>query len=239
MSASGDSPNRTTVSQPAAFRFGWPAAAVAIVAILALSIVLGVRACMRPAVVTAKSLGGAVETTAAAGADAARTFAEAFRKAFHIQPTVTTKTQVVAMAPIDAARLVVVEQTVPVRSKMTSEFLKSTKRLEAEGEFRILAGYDLAKPFDIQIADNGRVRIAAPPPAILAVETLRTEIAGQDGLWNKISDDERNQALRQLQIEARAQVEEDLIEEARSALTRLVAGIDPDWTIDWQHGPEL
>ncbi len=224
-------------------RWAWPLALVVVTAIVCLALVLVVQAVMRPVDKAGEGLqsafqqvGDAMGKGVDAGIVAAQKLASAFERTFNVQPTVTVESRVVTTAPRDLAQIVVVEQTVPVRREIEHEFLKSTKRLVAKGEFRVLAGYDLAETFEVDVDDVGGVVVRAPEPRILAVETTRVEVEGQDGLWNKISDGDRNQALADLQEEAREAAGEVLLEEARHALRRLISGLGGDWRIVWNGG---
>lgn len=224
-------------------RISWPLVLIIVLVLLAAAVVLVIQALLRPvdriaegAQYLSHKFGDSTEKAVDAGLVAANKLASAIERRFSVQPTISTQTQVVTTAPRDLAQLVVVEQIVPVRREVTHEFLKSTKRLVATGEFRVLAGYDLAEPFAVVVEQNGDVVIRAPQPRILAVETQHIEVEGMDGLWNKISDEERNEALADLRAEARSASTQALLEEARDAIRRIVANQGSNWRVEWIVG---
>ncbi len=99
-------------------------------------------------------------------------------------------------------------------------WLGSTKRIEYKGKFRAKAGYDLTQPFSIDISADGKtIRAHMPSTRINSVEQLKLEvIRDENGVWNKITPQEREQALNALLQNARASLEKiDILKEADKA----------------------
>jgi hypothetical protein len=104
-----------------------------------------------------------------------------------------------------------------------STWLGSTKRIELKGRFIAKAGYDLTKPFSIDISEDGKTITANMPPArINSVEQLKMEvIKDENGIWNKISPQEREQAMNALLQDARKSIEKSgILDEADKAFMR-------------------
>ena len=176
---------------------GWPAALVLIVLIAAGAVYLSVRE-------AGQSAGRMFE----GGANAAEKLAGAVSGLWNVRPQVVYDDSVVVERGTGVARLVVVEHPVEVSREMSHEFLRSTKRLRIEGEFLVLAGFDLDKPFSVTTSGE-LVEVVVPAPEVLGVETVDIEVREmRDGLWNKLRPEEIEQAVNDLPGLARSQVGE-------------------------------
>ncbi|MEX1117095.1 MAG: DUF4230 domain-containing protein [Akkermansiaceae bacterium] len=101
-----------------------------------------------------------------------------------------------------------------------STWLGSRKRFELKGSFTAKAGYDFTQPFSIDIAKDGKtIRAHMPPAKIHSIEQLKVEVLkDEDGLWNKISTAEHEQAMNDLLRKARTSIEKsDILEQADQA----------------------
>lgn len=108
-----------------------------------------------------------------------------------------------------------------------STWMGSTKRMELKGRFIAKAGYDLTKPFSIDISKDGKIiRANMPLARVNSVEQLKMEVLkDENGLWNKISPQEREQAMNALLQDARKSIEKsDILEEADKAFMRQLEG---------------
>ncbi len=140
------------------------------------------------------------------GAGAAERVVGIITGIWNVQPEILYDDSVIVEKGEGASKLVVVEHPVEVRREMNHEFLRSTKRLRVEGKFKALAGFDLEKPFQIEVIDN-IVQITLPEPEIIAIESDQLEISEmRNGLWNKLTPEEVEQAMNELPDLARDKV---------------------------------
>jgi hypothetical protein len=101
------------------------------------------------------------------------------------------------------------------------QWLGSTKRLHLRGTFAAKAGYDLNEKFYFEINSNDlQVELGLPEPRVLGVEMIAYRAEEEEGYWNKLSAEEREQAVNALLASARAAAAKDaaLLGEARRML---------------------
>jgi hypothetical protein len=101
------------------------------------------------------------------------------------------------------------------------QWLGSTKRLHLRGTFAAKAGYDLNEKFYFEInSDDLQVQLGLPEPRVLGVEMIAYRAEEEEGYWNKLSAEEREQAVNALLASARAAAAKDaaLLGEARRML---------------------
>jgi hypothetical protein len=101
------------------------------------------------------------------------------------------------------------------------QWLGSTKRLHLRGTFAAKAGYDLNEQFYFEIDSNDlQVELGLPEPRVLGVEMIAYRAEEEEGYWNKLSAEEREQAVNALLQSARAAAAKDaaLLGEARRML---------------------
>ena len=101
------------------------------------------------------------------------------------------------------------------------QWLGSTKRLHLRGTFAAKAGYDLNEKFYFEIDSNDlQVELGLPEPRVLGVEMIAYRAEEEEGYWNKLSAEEREQAVNALLASARAAAAKDaaLLGEARRML---------------------
>jgi hypothetical protein len=104
--------------------------------------------------------------------------------------------------------------------------LGSTKRLRLRGTFAAKAGFDLQGNLRVEIDPQDlRVQIVLPPPRVLGVEMLSYKAEEEDGFWNKLNPQEREEAVNALLTSARATAEADtgLRDEAQRMLEFQIA----------------
>jgi len=84
----------------------------------------------------------------------------------------------------------------------------SMKTLYLEGDFSAQAGFDLKKPFALSINEKSlSVTARMPAPELFAVEMIHYRvIQDEDGWWNKITPQDREDALNALLARARKEV---------------------------------
>jgi hypothetical protein len=101
------------------------------------------------------------------------------------------------------------------------QWLGSTKRLHLRGTFAAKAGYDLNEKFYFEIDSKDlQVELGLPEPRVLGVEMIAYRAEEEEGYWNKLSAEEREQAVNALLVSARAAAAKDaaLLGEARRML---------------------
>lgn len=104
----------------------------------------------------------------------------------------------------------------------------STKRMKLKGYFTASAGFDLNEDFFINInSEDLRVDLKFPEPRLLACELNDYRAEVEEGLWNKLTEEERTAALNEMIASAKRamQGKEDLRAEAKRTLELQVAGI--------------
>jgi hypothetical protein len=136
---------------------------------------------------------------------------DAFGEVLRVQPEVTVNQRVVLTqtAPIAELAVVTKEELVTIGLDEHLEVLSlqiplTEKTLTAEATYRLKAGFDLKKPFSVEIDPVTHALHAAMPHAeILSVEQIGNLIYhGEDAILNRISDDERTQILSDLNAAA-------------------------------------
>jgi hypothetical protein len=139
----------------------------------------------------------------------------AFREAAQMQPRITVHDHVVVEQTKEALELAVVSRETHVEREMSHEWLGSTKRIRLRGSYQVKAGFDLQEHLLVRI-EGRRIRIELPPPKILSVNPVNTEVLMlENGLWNKIRAEELEVELKALPDLARKKARQiDLPSEA-------------------------
>jgi len=136
---------------------------------------------------------------------------DAFSEVLKVQPEVTVNQRVVLTqtAPIAELAIVTKEELVTLGFNEHLEVLSlqiplTEKKLTAEAAYRIKAGFDLRKPFSVEIDPvTHALRAAMPHATILSVEQVGDlTYHGEDALLNRITDDERAQIVNSLNAAA-------------------------------------
>jgi hypothetical protein len=136
---------------------------------------------------------------------------DAFNSVLSIQPRVTINQRVVLTqtAPIAELAVVTKEELISIGFNEHLEVLSmqiplTEKKLTAEAVYRIKAGFDLRKPFSVEIDPVTHALHATMPHAtILSVEQVGDlTYHGEDATLNRVTDDERTQILSSLNTAA-------------------------------------
>jgi hypothetical protein len=150
-----------------------------------------------------------------------RALAEDVDKIVNFRPKVTTGGVTVVEASREIAELSTIEKTFEHTYTYESTWLGSTKRIKITGTFVAKAGYDLTKPFAIDVsADRMTIRATLPPAQLNSIEQTKiTAMDDEDGWWNRISAEERAAAANSLLRDAKQSIQTTrLLEEADAAL---------------------
>jgi len=140
------------------------------------------------------------------------TVRDAFTEVLRVQPQVTVNQRVVLTqtAPIAELAVVTKEELVTIGLNEHLEVLSmpiplTEKKLTAEATYRLKAGFDLRKPFSVEIDPvTHELHAAMPHAKILSVEQVgELTYHGEDSMLNRVTDDERTQILSNLNAAAR------------------------------------
>jgi hypothetical protein len=155
--------------------------------------------------------------------DLARKIGKDVDDVVHFRPRVTSGGITLLKESNSIKELSTTERNFEHTHTWETTWLGSTKRIEYKGKFIAKAGYDMMKPFSIEISEDGKtIRAHMPPARINSVEQLKMEVLkDENGVWNKISPKEREQAMNALLEGARTSIEKsDILEEADKAFMR-------------------
>ena len=148
----------------------------------------------------------------------AESIAASFDRTLKFTPQISVDSVVIIAANAPVLELVTVQKQALVRRRWTHTWLHSTKNVELEATFTARAGFDLTEPFRINIDPRTRAVGAdfSPPKLLsLAMSDVRV-LQDEDGLWNKLTAQDREQAFRALEEKARRTfAESNLLSEAR------------------------
>jgi hypothetical protein len=150
----------------------------------------------------------------------AREIGKEIDNVIHFRPRITSGGVTLLKKSASINELSTTQRTFDYTHTWESTWLGSRKRIELKGSFTAKAGYDLTQPFSIDIAKDGKtIRAHMPPAKIHSVEQLKVEVLkDEDGLWNKKSTAEREQAMNDLLRKARESIEKsDILEQADKA----------------------
>jgi len=187
-------------------RGGWGAAAIFLGIVILLG--MGVRACLDlPSKIASRTVTGVREGVA-----------EVFVDLLHVRPEIREGTRVIWGQTAARTEVIVATKKIEVGYDWEHRWLGSRKVIRLTQSFELKAGFDLAKPFWIEMGPaQGEATAHLPKPEILATSPVGdVSYRDEDGWWNKVTDEDRSKALTALAGEARKQGEKGpLLEEAR------------------------
>lgn len=156
--------------------------------------------------------------------DGARRLADSvattFREALNFTPEIRVQNVVLIAANTPVLELVTLKRDALVRHTWTHTWLHSTKTLELEATFTARAGFDLGRQFSVEIdPTTGALLANFPPPRLLSLSMSNLRILrDDDGFWNKLTAEDREHAIHELEERARQQfAETNLLPAARNA----------------------
>lgn len=153
--------------------------------------------------------------------DFAKRIAKDVDDVIHFRPKVTQSGTTVVEASKSIAELSTVSKQFEHTFPFEAVWMGSTKRLKIKGDFVAKAGYDLTKPFSIDVSeDHTTIRAIMPPAKLNSVEQTKYYILeDSNGLWNKITSDDRQNALNRLLADAKKSLDStSLLADADAAL---------------------
>ena len=132
---------------------------------------------------------------------------DAFMGVTNMQPRVTVNEQVIFTQTSPVLEVATVSEQSVVERETTATWLGSTKRLKLRGLYKIKAGYDLRKPFDVRVdAGTSPVKVVAsvPKAKILSVEQQKVDILTmENGAWNRVDATDLTNEINELTLDAR------------------------------------
>jgi Protein of unknown function (DUF4230) len=158
----------------------------------------------------------------------AESLAAEFDKTFQFTPRISVDSVVVVAENTPVMELVVMQRQLLVRHQWTHTWLHSTKNLELEATFTAKAGFDLTEPFRINIDPRtGYISAEMPPPKLLSLGMSDVRVLkDENGLWNKLTVEDRQVAFRALEDKARKTFADSrLLAEARLAAEKQVRAL--------------
>ena len=187
-------------------RGGWGAAAIFLGIVILLG--MGVRACLDlPSKIAARTAAGVREGVA-----------EVFVDLLHVRPEIREGTRVIWGQTSARSEVIVATKKIEVGYDWEHRWLGSRKVIRLTQSFELKAGFDLGKPFWVEMGPaQGEATAHLPTPEILATSPVGdVSYRDEDGWWNKVTDEDRSKALTALAGEARKQGEKgSLLEEAK------------------------
>ena len=173
----------------------------------------------------------------------ARELEAKWEKALNFPPEIRIDNQVVIAANVPKFEVVTVQKQAVLRHAWSHSWLHSTKTFDIEATFTAQAGYDFGNNLHINFdSRTGQITIQLPPPKILNIGMSDVHIlTDEDGLWNKLTPEDRREAFKALEVEARRNFEgSDLLEAARAEMEKRMRqateGVTPSPALDGPKG---
>jgi len=163
-----------------------------------------------------------------APSDLAHKTAEGVREFFNFTPQVRVNQTIVIEQTTPILEVATVSREMFIDHSWKQTWLKSTKTIQVQGVFTAKAGFDLRQPFRIDIETRPlRVVAQVPPPKLLSIDMKDYKVLkDEDGWWNSVTPQDREEAVRQIRAEAIDKAEHSgLLEDARGSLEARLRGI--------------
>ncbi len=136
---------------------------------------------------------------------------------------VSISSNTVTLAKTNITELNVVQRRTQTVTKMETTYFGSKATLILRGDFVVKAGFDLTKPFSIEVDEaTGEVRANFPPAKVTSVELKDYEVFFSDnGVLNRITPELQQTATQQMIAQARLDAEKsDIRREAEAQLNQ-------------------
>jgi hypothetical protein len=200
-------------------RLPWAVSAGILLVVLTLCLAWLMRSC-------ARMPGEAARAAGEPAVELGRRIVDGLSRRLQLRPEVRVGRETVLAAETALAELATVRREFAHEYTWEHQWLGSTKRLRLRGTFAAKAGFDLHGNLRVEIDPQDlRVQIVLPPPRVLGVEMLSYKAEEEDGFWNKLNPQEREEAVNALLTSARAAAEADtgLRDEAQRMLEFQIA----------------
>lgn len=151
--------------------------------------------------------------------DLARRIATDLAETLHLRPRVIVGNTTLVEQTASVAELATVERSFSHTFRWENRWAGSTKVIELKGNFVAKAGYDLTQPFSLTLSRDGdSIQATMPQARILSLELTREFVLQDaDGLWNKLTPQDREDAKNELLQQARTAIAATDILEAADA----------------------
>jgi hypothetical protein len=169
----------------------------------------------------ARMPGEAGRAAAEPAVELAKRIADGISRRLQFRPEVRVDRVTVMQGETPVLELATVRREFTHEYEWEHQWLGSTKRLHLRGTFAAKAGFDLGENFYLEIDSNDlQVELGLPEPRVLGVEMIAYRAEEEEGYWNKLSAEEREQAVNALLASAREAAAKDpsLTDEARRML---------------------
>ena len=153
--------------------------------------------------------------------DLAHNTADGFRQFFDFTPQVRIDQTVVIEQTTPILEVATVSREMFVNHSWQQTWLGSTKTIQVQGVFTAKAGFDLREPFRIDIEKRPLHVVAwVPPPKLLSIDMNEYKVLkDEDGWWNSVTRQDREDAVRQIRAQAVEKVKNSgLLEEAQASV---------------------
>jgi len=185
----------------------------------------------------ARMPGEAAQAAAEPAVELARRVVDGIARRLQFRPEVRVDQVTVLQAETPVLELATVRREFAHEYVWEHQWLGSTKRLHLRGTFAAKAGIDLNEKFYLEVDSRDlRVKAEFADPRVLGVEMLAYRAEEEEGYWNKLSAEEREQAVNALLASAREVAAKDasLTVEARRMLDAQIAAAVTESGGQWQ-----
>jgi len=151
-----------------------------------------------------------------------------FERKFHFTPTVIENEKTLVEQTTPALKLTTVQRNLRETIEWSETWAGSTKTIVIEGIYAAGAGFDLEKHLRVSISGNPpRIMADFPEAELLSLDVKKYRVLkDENGWWNKISAQERENLMNRLHEQARKKAEESgILSEARSVVEKRLAEI--------------
>ena len=189
----------------------------------------------------ARMPGEAAQAAAEPALELAKRIVDGISRRLQFRPEGRVDQVTVLQAEMPVLELATVRREFAHQYVWEQQWLGSTKRLHLRGTFAAKAGFDFNEKFYLEIdSDDLSVDFGLPEPRVLGVEIIAYRAEEEEGYWNKLSAEEREQAVNALLASAREAAAKDtgLIAEARRMLDAQIAAAVAESGGQWQPEKE-
>jgi hypothetical protein len=144
---------------------------------------------------------------------------QAFVQVLQLTPQISVNNKILVSQTVPIAELAVVSKEFDFKKHYSDTWLHSEKTLDLQAQFRAKVGFDLHESFRVTIKGRPpKAYIALPQPKLLSCEmTSKLTVDESNGLWNRISSQDRDGAEAVMRNEARKQAEQSSLKEEAKA----------------------
>ncbi|MDB5047051.1 MAG: hypothetical protein JWO30_122 [Fibrobacteres bacterium] len=158
-----------------------------------------------------------------------RALSAALEDKLRARPAIYLRNYVVVEEKKPIAEFALVSRQTDVERRIESVLLHSKAELTLRAVFNVKAGFDFRAARLDAILDPGlkKARLELSAPKILSLEMIRYEVlVDRSGWWNRISESEKEMAMRDMQADAKLEaIKAGILKDCRQALENEMADI--------------